>query len=207
MNYFKPSALIFGLLLLSCHQTDKKRPSTKEETTINVADDKQKLQQLVSQLYEWHETQSANSDFEPIADKKDSIYIGLDLKKHKKRLIELKKSDFFANQFMENYNKIALIIDDGLKNKKLKYFVGELPPYGNGANSWCNSQDTPYNYWKTITINNVKIDHHTAIFNWSWGGKFEYKAKAVKSNNKWRISYLQGFNFNEFIPTKLQQTS
>ena len=200
MKYIKVITLLLSILLLGCNQKDKKTKATKEQSTVIAADDKEKLQHLVRQLYKWHETKSSNHDFDPIADNQDSIYVGLDLKKHEQRIVELKQTGFFDNQFIDNYNTIALTIDKGLRNKKLEYLVGELPPYGNDANPWCNCQDAPDNYWQKIKINNITFDNTTATFSWSWGENFNYKVKAVKLNNNWKISYLQGFDIKEFFP-------
>ncbi len=198
MKSFRLTTLIFGLLLFGCNQSDNKTAPTTSQTSSILSDDKQNLEQLVRRLYEWHETKSSHNDFDPTADKQDSTYVGLDLKKHEERLAELKKTDFFADQFLDNYNKIALTIDEELKSKKLEWLVGELPPFGNDANPWCNCQDNPDNYWQTLTINKIMLDNKTAAFTWTWGGNFEYKVKAIKENDNWKITYLQGFDLNEF---------
>jgi len=202
MKHIKLTTLIFGLLLFGCNQTNNKTTSSTDQTSAIVSDDKEKLQQLIRRLYEWHETKSSHNDFDPVADNQDIIYVGLDLKQQEQRQIELKQTDFFADQFIDNYNKIALTIDNDLKSKKLEWQVGNLPPFGNDANPWCNCQDNPDNYWQTMTINKIELDKNAATFTWTWGDNFEYKVYAVKQNNNWKISYLQGFDFNEFIPTK-----
>ena len=202
MKHFKLTTLIFGLLLFGCNQTNNKTTSLTEQTSSIVSVDKENLQKLVRRLYEWHETKSSHNDFDPIADNQDSTYIGLDLKKHEQRLTELKQTGFFANQFLDNYNKIAITINKGLKSKTIEWQVGDLPPFGNDANPWCNCQDNPDNYWQTMTINKIAIDNYTATFTWTWGDNFEYKVKAIKQNDNWKITYLQGFDFNKFVPTK-----
>ena len=202
MKHFKLTTLILGLLFFSCNQPDNKTTSTINQTSSIKSDDKEKLQQLVRQLYEWHETKSSHNDLDPIADKQDSTYIGLDLKKHEQRLAEIKQTGFFADQFIDNYNHIAITIDKGLKSKTIEWHVGDLPPFGNDANPWCNCQDNPDKYWLTMTINKIAFDNNTATFTWTWGNNFEYKVRAIKQNDKWKIAYLQGFDFKEFIPAK-----
>lgn len=202
MKHSKLTTLIFGLLLFSCNQADNKTTTATNQPQATVSDDKEKLLQLVRRLYEWHETKSSQSDFEPIADNQESMYIGIDIKKHEQRLTELKQTNFFADQFLDNYNKLALTIDEELKSKKLEWQVGDLPPFGNDANPWCNCQDYPDNYWLTMSINKIAFDNNTAIFTWTWGDNFEYKVKAIKDIDNWKITYLQGFDYNEFIPKK-----
>lgn len=200
MNKFTPVTLILGLLLAGCNQANNTKHPTAKVKGLNSTNDKEDLQRLVRDLYQWHETDSLHEDFEPIADDQDSIYVGIDLERHKQRLTELKQTGLFAEEFLNNYNKIALTIDRELKSKKLKWSVGDLPPFGNNANPWCNCQDNPDNYWQTLTINRIAFNNNTTSFIWTWGDNFTYKVKALKENNDWKISYLQGFDFEDFVP-------
>jgi len=164
------------------------------------ANDKQQLETLIRKTYEWIETKNLVSDFDPVENKKGTQYVGVNLKAHNKKLSELKNSNFFSQQFLDNYNKIALAIDANLKNKKTEWLVGDLPPFGNDSNPWCNCQDYPDAYWKTMTISNLKIDKNNAVFNWNWSLKdnFKYRVKAVKENGIWKIAYLEGFDFKSY---------
>lgn len=200
MTYTKLSIILFTLLFLGCNDAGMKITAANETSTD---EDKEKLTQLVKQLYQWHETKSSNDDFDVIPDEQDSMYIALNQPKHEERMIELKKTAFFTDQFLDNYNKIAWTIDQGLKNKELEYFVGYVPPYGNDANPWCNCQDSPSdNYWEIITIDKLSIDKNSASFIWTWGYEFEYEVKAIQENNTWKITYLQGFDFDQFFPSR-----
>ena len=173
--------------------------SNKNETSKTKSDSLE-LQKLVRNLYKWNETKNTEPDFDVLQiEKTDTVYANLDLKRHKERLKELKKTSFFANEFIENYNKIAVTIDEKMRSKSLVYYIGELPPVGNDANPWCNCQDNPDNYWETLTIKKLNIKGNQADFVWTWGDNFEYKTKAIKENNIWKISYLEGFDFNEFF--------
>ncbi len=203
MKHFILITLLSGLLLAGCQQTEKQTASATDPapTLARVSDNAEELQRLVRQLYEWHETKSSQNDFEPLADNQDSSYVGIDLTQHKARVAELQKTGFFSSQFLDNYNRIGLTIDKGLKTKKLEWLVGDLPPFGNDANPWCNCQDNPDTYWQTLTLNKITADATTASFAWTWGGDFAYEVKAIRDNGKWKITYLQGFDFNAFFPT------
>ncbi|PWB24735.1 hypothetical protein [Flavobacterium sp. HTF] len=172
--------------------------STVTKKSFYFVNDKQQLETLLLKTYEWVETKNSNNDFNPVANKKGDKYIGLNLKEHNKRLEELKKTNFFSQQFLDNYNKIALKIDANLKNKKIEWFVGDLPPFGNDANAWCDCQDNPEEYWKTLKINNLKIENDKASFSWTWTkwkDDSKYAVKAVKENGIWKIAYLEGFDY------------
>lgn len=120
MTFFKQTFFTFMLFLVfSCNKKDSETTKVIEpkidETEIKTSDEKENLQALLRQLYQWHETKSSNNDFNPIADAKDISYIGLNLKEHTQRLKELKETGFFSKNFLENYDKIGLKIDSGLK--------------------------------------------------------------------------------------------
>jgi hypothetical protein len=150
-------------------------------------------------MYAWHETKSSQNDFDPITDSRDSLYIGINLVNHNQRIKELIKADFFSQKFIDDYNTIALSIDKGLKDNALEWFVGDMPPYTNDANPWCNCHDNPEKYWETITLKNVVLDKNTASFEWTWGDDFKYKVKATRESNMWKISYLEGFDVDSFV--------
>ncbi|SHL10701.1 DUF3828 domain-containing protein [Flavobacterium chilense] len=198
MKFYKLFFLSFIWILLAGFKPVN--TSFASAKSIYFASDKQQLETLIRKTYEWIETKNLVSDFDPLENKKGTQYVGVNLKAHNKKLSELKNSNFFSQQFLDNYNKIALAIDTNLKNKKMEWLVGDLPPFGNDSNPWCNCQDYPDDYWKTLTINNLKIDKNEAIFNWSWSLKdnFKYKVKAVKENGIWKIAYLEGFDFKSY---------
>ena len=202
MKFIKIAILYLPIAFFSCNENSKTKIIVYEpaENKTDSRNDALELENLIKKLYKWSETKSSQEDFEPLLVKNtDSVYTGLDLKRHQKRLKELGNTHFFSEEFIRNYDKIAVTINEKMKDKSLVYYVGELPPYGNDANTWCDCQDNPDKYWEKIKIQNLIIKDNKATFNWTWGDGFKYKVKAVKENNVWKISYLQGFNIQEFI--------
>lgn len=210
MKHNKLTTLILGLMLLGCNQADTKTTAVTEEKAITETDDKEEIQNLIRQVYKWHEAQNpSNNDM--ITDDKDSIYIGFNLDQLKLDIDELEATNFFSKEFIDNYNKIYTTLDKKLRNKELEWLVGDLPPFGNDTNPWCNCQDVPYdkpNPWDLIEIEIINLDNDKSELLWKWGKlelnetegwkDFVYKFRVVKENDKWKISYLEGFNFEEF---------
>jgi hypothetical protein len=134
-------------------------------------------------------------------------------------LNKLRKTDFFSNEFIENYNQEILALDRELRKKEFKKWTeGDWPKiiFSNDFNPWCLCQDVPYytpNPWEAIEIEKIALNDSIGEFNWKWGNistdsdptwrDFKYKFKVVKENEKWKISYMQGFNFKE---TKKKKT-
>jgi hypothetical protein len=200
MKFLKVTTLI--LLLFSCGSPDTKTPHITSEKSVNSNDDKEQIKNLVKQVYKWQDAEKINEGFYPL--EKDGIYIGLDLNKHKLRLKELAETNYFSDEFLSNYQKIALTIDKKSRSKELEWLAGDIPPFGSDSNPWCNCQDYPYdNPWDKIEFHFLSLDNKNATLTWTWGHSewsknFNYKIIASKTNGNWRISYLQGFDFSGF---------
>lgn len=190
---------IFARLLILCSLTGfAYSQNTKVTITPNAESDSADLKVLVVKLLKWHGTDK-NQDFEPLLkNPKDTIYTGINWQAHKKRVAELEKTNFFTKTFLDNYQKIALQLDKEFKQNETKYAVGDLPPYGNDANEWCNCQDYPGNIFKRLKIVGLKINDNSATFKWTWGANFFYSVKAKKENNVWKIAELERFNIKNF---------
>jgi hypothetical protein len=211
MKHIKLTTLIFGLLLFGCNQADNKTTSVKEEKVSNSTDDKEQIQNLIRQVLNWADTKSSIDLLPVLADSKDSVYIGFDLGKHKQNLAKLQQTNFFAIEFIENYNQIILTLEKGLKNGNYdQWLVGDLPTFNfvSDVDPWTLSQDVPYdkpNPYDFIEVNFLNEEKREV--NWKWGKlelntdpswkEFVYKFRVVKENDKWKISYLQGFDFKE----------
>ncbi len=196
----------FILFLTNCKQTEKKSQVMKSNLSfdsIQAEIDTVGLTSFIRNVYKWHETKSSQIDFEPTTGlEQDSLYIGIDWDKHKKRLHELEATNFFSKEFLENYNRIAETIDKDLKTEAGRWFVGELSPYGNDANPWCNCQDSPENYWTKIKLLAIQKENNDVSFGWFCDKNPHYKIIATKTNNAWKIKYLQGFDYKEYLHIK-----
>lgn len=192
------SIILLALSMSSCNgQSGKANTAIVQTDSVKPVD---QLETLTKELYKWVESDNAGEDFSPLPEQEtDSLYLGLDLEAHKNRVSTLKNTHFFATEFLENYNKIGLTIDEKLRSHSFSWYIGELPPFGNGANPWCNCQDNPDDYWKKISLQDVVFDGETATYNWTWGDGVPYKMKAVKENDGWKVSYMQGFDSEEFL--------
>ncbi|HQR00689.1 MAG TPA: DUF3828 domain-containing protein, partial [Ferruginibacter sp.] len=85
-----------------------------------------------------------------------------------------------------------------MRSGKTTWLTNDLSPFGNDANPWCNCQDYPDDYWKRLTIRDIKAVGDSAVFSWTWGDDLRYRVKAKKENGNWKISYLQGFDFSNY---------
>lgn len=208
----KKLILLFPLLLLflSCKKdiNSQKKENKTVEDTINTAfkNDSIALVELTKKLLKWAEKDS-EGDFNPLKNKStDSIYSRIDMPLHKKRLKELENTNLFSKDFIANYDKITLKIDSEFKKGTLKWNVGELPPFGFGASPWCNCQDFPDDFLNKIRIKNLEINSNKANYDWGFGTYDLYSIKAVKENDVWKISYLQGFDYDGYV-SSFQQSN
>ena len=99
MKYIKLTTLILTLLLLACNQTNNETTSLTEQETLSEektiseekklssTDDKKQIQNLIRQTLNWAESKNTIDLVPAITDSADSIYIGLNLNKHKQNLM------------------------------------------------------------------------------------------------------------------------
>jgi len=200
MKYLTLTIFILGLLLSGCSHANNK--------TTSATDDKEEIQYLIRQVLKWSDSKKTINLLPVLTNNKDSIYIGFDLDKHKATLVNLRETNFFTTEFIENYNQIILTLDKKLRNKEFEYWlVGDLPTFifANDVNPWCLCQDNLD--WEFVEVEIIDLKSDNGELNWKWGNlssnndpswkEFSYKFKVVKDNNKWKIDYMEGFDFKE----------
>ena len=200
-------SVLFTIVMTSCNKTENKAEDTvleelpaptDEIENLHRIDDSLAINKLLIDLHRWHLKTETVPDFDVyLAKPTDTLYAGIDSKKHEKRVAALKATGFFTDEFIENYNKIASTIDTGLKKGTAVYAVGELPPYGNDADPWTNSQDYPDDYWKKIILYNLTYNNDIISSTWSFGDN-KYDCRFKKVDGKWKVDWLDGFDYKSF---------
>jgi len=211
MKPFVILILLLSLILTSCHQVNKKViPIEKQsESLISNKDlnDEDVIEKLIIQVLNWADSKSSFGLLPVMMDSTQTIYIGFNLEKHKENLFILKETGLFASEFIENYNQIILTIDHGLRTGKYEqWLVGDLPTFifANDYSPWWNGQER----FSTVhgKIEKIKFDEGQGEFYFICGDKtneceglenYKMKFKVIKEDKKWKISYLQGFDFKE----------
>lgn len=193
-------ALLSAIGTAACTGPQHKVPeqTTTIDTTLSGPDRQQDsiaLLQLTQRLYRWHETANETGDFDPELTKPtDTVYAGLDQKAHQQRLKDMAETGLFARLFLDRYDQLAAILDREMRNGALVWYVGELPPFGNDADPWCNCQDTPENFLQGIRIVHVSFNKDTASWSWHSQDGTGYRIRALKEQGQWKILYLEGFD-------------
>jgi hypothetical protein len=205
MRILRLTFLLLGLLHFGCNQTHSENDS-------NTVDDKEQIQGLIRRMLNW----SSEHPIEllpVLTDSKDSSCIGFDFYKHKLNLDQLKKTNLFSEEFIENYNQIIQTLDRKIKSKEFDkwYPYGELPTFAfaNDVDPWCLCQDIPYdkpNPWDLVEVTPINLNKIKGELFWKWGKlelkedvgwkEFSYKFRVLKEKGQWKIEYLEGFDFN-----------
>lgn len=193
MRYFK--ILILGFVLLSCNN---KYPSVKDEAQIK---------NLITHVLEWGDSKNSIDLLPVVTDSKDSVYVGFDLVAHRKNLEVLKQTNFFTDGFIENYNQIILTLDKGLRNGEYEtWLVGDLPTFifANDYSPWWDGQESFQLEQGTIEL--ISSDKNSCEYYFKCGNSqkgceglenYKMKIRVSLEANKWKISYLEGFEFKE----------
>ena len=207
MKYFGLLILIIGMTFSSCNQRNKEINTTENKLeNSKISDkskDKEEISELIKQLYKWEDKNQITIGQTAITDEKEEKVIGFDTNKNLDFVHQFRRTELFSEEFLRNYQKIVETLDKKIKTKEIEWLAGDLPPFGNGSNPWCNCQDEPYvDFWDKIEITFIEINQSEAALTWTWGQSdwskyFNYKVEVKKEQEKWKISYLQGFDFEE----------
>lgn len=215
MKYIKLCTSFLGVIFFGCNQkADAKQIIENNSIKIQLVDnskDKEEIRNLIRQILNWAKSEESINLLPVMTKNNDSICIGFDFDKHNLNLKKLKATNLFAQEFIENYDQIIKTLDKRIKNKELaQWNINELPTFifANDVDPYCLCQDIPYDNpspWDFVEIDIINLDK--GKINWKWGNlppssdqswkDFLYKFRVVKENNKWKIAYLQGFDFNE----------
>lgn len=177
----------------------------------DVLTDKEQIIELVRSMTLWSDKNSISEGVIPNNDY--SKYIGIDTSELEITLLQLEKSNFFTVEFLDNYKRIYLEIDRKLRTKEALWRVGYLSPFGHGANPWCLCQDIPYdepNPFTEIEIETIELTETRGKFKWKWAkvdpnsdwGQRRYHFEVQKVDTNWKISALEGFDFEEYTRIK-----
>jgi hypothetical protein len=204
MKYFGLITLILGLTFYSCShhkpKTDKSEKQTEELEATEVSKNREEIQRLIRQVLIWSDSKGTIDLLPALSDSKGSVYIGFDLDKLKINLDKLRQTGFFTTEFIENYNQIIQTLDKKLRNKEFKdWLVGDLPTFNfvNDINPWCLCQGFSPEDFDDVEI--IKINSISGELKWKWkkGSSWnDFIFRVKKEDNKWEISYMEGFDFN-----------
>jgi hypothetical protein len=224
MRYLKIGAFVVAICLFSCNENGKHRkPAAKAVVTItsnpsppsNHQADKEEIQNTMREMLSWSQGKNSIQLVPVLTDSKDSSCIGFDTVALEVNIGKLKATNFFSSEFIDNYKQIILTLDKEMKDKKFgAWSTGELPPFNfaNDVDPWCDCQDVPYDTpdpYSLVEVQVVSLNNEQGDLYWKWGEldknvnpdwkTFKYKFKVQKEDVKWKISYLEGFDFKESI--------
>lgn len=211
MKHLGLVTLLSVWILFGCHHVKSNASATANSKKIKVADsgiDKDKIQTLIRNMLIWADS-GKEIDLLPTLTK-DSICVGFDFDKEKQAIRKLKETGFFADEFINNYDHIIQTLDKKIRSGEFeKWNTYELPTFSfaNDVDPWCLCQDNLP--WGKVEVKVVKLGADEGEFKWNWGkldpgtdpswGDFSYTFRVVKLNNKWKISYLEGFDYQKSI--------
>jgi hypothetical protein len=212
MKYTGLLSLTFGLIPFGSNPGIKfNAPAKIKPATIKWPDDhkdKDEIRALIRQMLKWADSKNS-INLLPVLDK-DGICTGFDFNVQNQNLEKLRKTGFFVDEFIDNYNQIIKTLDKKIKNNEFgKWNVHELPTFNfaNDASPWCLCQDNLS--WDNVDVEIIKLGVDKGELKWNWGKlgvnidkswkDFSYTFRVVKLNNKWKVSYLQGFDYKESI--------
>lgn len=184
------SVLILSFFYSSCNNTP---PSDPKDSKTN--EDSIKITSLIKEVYKWYSKEGSLVYFDVIV--KDSFQIGLDTLKLEKSINELESTNYFSSDFIENYEKIGKTLDNKLRTGK---YYNEINFNFQDADVWTNSQDAESDLWKDLKVRNLIIKKNRATFKWyTEYMDYGYLVKMQKEKDTWKVSYLEGLDYEKSI--------
>jgi hypothetical protein len=192
MNYSLSIILLLGSFFYSCNR-------------INVPAAKNDIQMLIRNVLVWSDTCQTFDLLPLISDENDQHYIGINNNRVRENLSILSQTGFFSKSFIENYRQIVETFNKKLLNNEMSWDVGDMPPVNFNMsyidlNPWCLCQGFTESQFGEIEVLNLNIREGSLKFNWVQNSDWiNFKFNVVWEDNKWKISYLEGFDFKEKI--------
>jgi hypothetical protein len=198
--------LISGFLLVNCKTSTEHTDSSnqiQQIDTIDLPSEKIKIEKLIRQVLTWSDNDTSLI-LVPIIGDSLMQPTGFDLDQLDKNLLILEKTDYFAKEFLDNYNKIIKTLDINVKSKVYGdgWFINELPmfKFANGWSPWCCCQGFSDSQIKGTEVIRIDSDNAECKLTWIEGASWiDFRFDVTKVDGTWKISYLQGFDFDESI--------
>jgi len=213
MKYILLISAALGLMLSGCSNNRKSKVSFKTDSVVvesvdNSSSSKDEITGLIRQMLKWGDSKQS-IDLLPVL-VKDSICIGFNMDKLEQNNQKLKQSGFFADEFIDNYDHIIQTLDKKIKSKEFEpWNIGELPTFSFASDSspWCSCQDNLS--WDKVEVEVIKLNGDKGELKWNWGKldpgtdpsweRSATKFDVAKVDGKWKIAYLQGFDYKEGV--------
>lgn len=205
MVNIKRIIFFIGLLYFNCTLSSQPKieiGNRKDKNqNFNILEAKTDIQVLIRQVLIWSDTCRAFDLYPAISDEHDSMYIGFDMNIVNKNMTILSQTGFFSLSFIENYNRIIKTLDKKIRNKKIDWMVGDLPTFNFNmsyidVNPWCLCQGFLIEQFDGIEIINLNSSVGELKFKWTKDSEWiNFKFNVVNEDTKWKISYMEGFDF------------
>ena len=174
-------------LLCSCNSNQKNNSARTSADSVAITS-------LLQSAYQWHEKNKDRvNDYDVIV--KDSFQVGIDTVQLAFTVNELKKTNFFTDDFIKNYERIGRETDYKLKHDTVKYY-NEINFSFQESDLWTFFQDDAGNYWDSLIIHDLAINADTASLKWTIADMpitDAYLVKLKRERDGWKIAYLIGF--------------
>ncbi|SFU45481.1 hypothetical protein SAMN05216480_10436 [Pustulibacterium marinum] len=169
-------------------------------STITTERDSIALTTLVREAYTWSYDNVTDEFPYLVKNESDSIFTGIDWKAYKATMLAYKNTDYFTEEFFKYHEIVATNIDASIRSADIKWrnMNDGISLWSSEVDDWCNCQDYPEDYWKTLVINQLMIKDTIAHFNLNWENYGEYSSMnyavtAKKVDGKWKINALEGY--------------
>jgi len=145
------------------------------------------------------------------------VNVGLNMKEHTKNLAKIRESGFFSREFVANYNNLITTLDQRLSLGDIVWMCDVMQSFNFAQDHdvWIAGQELPYydpEPFEIIEMQTIQLDDTKGEFYWKWAAvngmgqatksaleNYKQRFEVVKEDGKWKISYLQTFDYEQGI--------
>jgi hypothetical protein len=185
--------IAFAVLIVvcqSCNSNKNQKTSEVIDSTFTISDrksDSVHLRNLLISIYKWYgqnEGINHNNFF--------TANSGIDTIKLDSGIREMRKTGFFAKEFLANYRQIGQRTNQMLEQDSTLRMVGIAFPFQD-FDTWDGGQGWELD-WNSLTIHNLSVSADSASLKWTCSRPLEsspLEAKFKKENDQWKLSFLE----------------
>lgn len=175
---------------LAAINTTAKLPDRKSDSVA--------LRNLLIAIYKWYEkNEYVNHNNLMIK----SRIMGIDTVKLDSAIQDMKKTDFFSNEFLKNYKQIGLRVNQMMERDSTLSMVGIAFPFQD-YDTWNGSQGTVPGWIDDITIHDLSLSATSSSLSWMVKNDSmelsPMKVKFKREKGKWKLTFLEFMDLNMY---------
>jgi hypothetical protein len=187
-----------AVLLFAC-KGEIRLPAGREERLNPVGLWQEQIVERIKEMYRWRISTETDREWPFQFHPSDSVCSGLEEGSFRAQMESYRKSGFFTESFLENYQRMARCLEQKTTTGQLRMRISDPEPFSQGT-PWFASVFLPTdNPVEEMVFRFDAITQDHASLGWIWGfythaRSRPYNMEVIRQNGVWKINYMEGFD-------------